>query len=141
VNMGAIATNTGAVGRPIAVQPVLRVLKFMRQDWSTRRERPWLALIAVPLAMNATGLLQLWWLWPILLVVAAVSAPSWWWVLSVQLAIVGTEWAYVGCVALAMWPSAPWQVGIMWGGVALALAVVGMMNRRYQNLPERGMRL
>jgi hypothetical protein len=38
-----------------------------------RRERPWLALVGIPLAMIATALNGEWLAWPPLL------AASWWW--------------------------------------------------------------
>jgi hypothetical protein len=100
-------------------------------------------LVAVPLAMTATALVDDWWLWFPLVIGAASCSPAWrWtWVLSLQLGVVGTEWAYVGAVSLATWPTHRIFVGFVWGGTSLALAVVGLFNRRYQSLPERHLRL
>jgi len=111
----------------------------MRLAWTQRRDRPWLAMSAVPLAMTASGLMQLWWLWPLLLLVATTctSASRWSWVLTFQLAVFGTEWAYLGCVALAGWPASRFVVDALWAGVALTLAGAPAANRKYEQRPER----
>jgi hypothetical protein len=129
----------GAIG----TAHVGRLTSALRLSWTTRTNRTWLALVAVPLAMNASALTEHWWLWIPLVISAAAWTPAWrWtWVLSLQLAVVGTEWAYVGAVSLAMWPAHRAFVGFVWTGSAIALAVVGLFNRRYQSLPERHLRL
>lgn len=93
--------------------------------------------------MNAAALTENWWLWIPLTLGAAACTPNWhWsWVLSLELGLVGTEWTYVGATALATWPTRRPLIGVVWGGAALALAVAGMLNRRYQSLPERSIRL
>ena len=127
----------------IATAHVGRLTSALRLSWTTRTDRPWLALLAVPLAMNASALTEHWWLWIPLVIGASACTPAWrWtWVLSLQLAVVGTEWAYVGAVSLAMWPTQRTFVGFAWTGSVIALAVVGLINRRYQSLPERHLRL
>jgi hypothetical protein len=138
------ATRNGKLVRGInATAHVDGIGSALRLSWTMRTDRPWLALVAVPLAMNASGLTEHWWLWIPLTIGAAACSPAWrWtWVLSVQLGIVGTEWAYVGAVSLAMWPMHRTLVGIVWTASVLTLAVVGVFNRRYQSLPERHIRL
>lgn len=122
---------------------VHRMAAALRLPWKVRTDRPWVALVAVPLAMNATGLTEQWWLWIPLVIGSAACTPTWrWtWVLSLQLGLLGTEWAYVGAVSLAMWPMHRTFVGIIWIACVLALAAVGGFNRRYQSLPERRIRL
>ena len=107
-------------------------------SWMKRRDRPWLALVAVPLAMNASGLMQDWWLWIPLLLGAASCTPAWrWsWVLSFQLGVVGTEWAYVGSTSLGQWPGQQLPIGAAWAFVGLLLAVAAQLNRQFQ-LPNR----
>ena len=104
--------------------------------WTQRRDRPWLAMVAVPLAMNASGLTQLWWLWIPLLLGAAACTPAWrWsWVLTFQLGAIGTEWAYVGATSLAEWPTQRAVVGATWTCVALYLAGAGNLNRQLRDL-------
>lgn len=104
----------------------------LRLGWTTGGDAPWITLVAVPLAMNAAGLLQLLWLWPPLLAVAYLGTRSWrWsWLLAFQLGLFGTEWAYVGAVALRSWPDRAVEIGVIWTGTALALAVAGATNRR-----------
>jgi len=55
------------------------------------------------LAEMATGLLGMWWVWPLLLLLAWACTTSWrWlWVLSFELGLVGVMWAEVGTSALA----------------------------------------
>jgi len=115
----------------------------MVRSWSKRKSRLWLAWVAVPLAMNAAGLTDLWWLWLPLLGLAGLWSPSWrWnWVLTLQLGIVGTEWAYVGVSALVAWRTQRALVGTIWAASALAIAMASIANRRYQRLPERSIRM
>jgi hypothetical protein len=117
---------------------VQRVVGTVRVAWTQRRDRPWLALIAVPLAMNASGLIQLWWLW-IPLVAGAVSCtPAWRWsfVLTLQLAVFGTEWAYVGATSLAQWPAQRLVVGVAWASVALYLGGAASLHRDFRRYRE-----
>jgi len=88
--------------------------------------------------MNASGLLQLWWIWPVLLAGAAACTPAWrWsWILTFQLAVIGTEWAYVGAISFATWPTQRTVVGAMWACVALYLAGAGNLYRQYRNLRD-----
>jgi hypothetical protein len=113
-------------------------VEWFRRVWAQRRERLWLTWVAVPLAMNAAGLEGLWWMWVPLVLVGAASSPSWrWnWVLSIQLGIVGTEWAFLGATSLGTWSSHQAVIGVCWTGAALALALAGIVNRRYLRLPE-----
>ena len=123
-----------ALRRVAAATTTMRIFTIARGVWSARRDRPWLALVAVPLAMNAAGLLGLWWTWvPLLLGAAACSrAWRWSWVLALQLGAIGTEWAYVGATSLAQWPSQRLFVGATWATVAFYFAGAGSLHRQYQ---------
>lgn len=103
--------------------------------WTGHCDHLWTSLVVIPLAMTATGLLQLWWSWPILVAAAWVWSPEWrWtWVLTLQLAFFGTEWAFTGAYALAYWPGRSVLVGAVWASAMLALAVIAALNRRYQD--------
>ena len=127
------------VVRTVSLRPPLDAL---RVEWARRQDRPRLALIAVPLAMNATGLVGLWWTWPVLVAGAAACTPAWrWsWVLTFQLGAIGTQWAYVGAIALAVWPDHRVLVGVVWTGGVLALGLAGDFNRRYHDLRGRRVR-
>ena len=128
--------------RVVFVPPADRLVNAVRLTWVERRDRPWLALVAVPLAMNASGLTQLWWLWIPLLAGAAACTPAWrWsWVLGFQLGVVGTEWAYVGATSLAQWPTQRPLVGAIWAGVVLYLAGGASLHRQYRDLRQRRLR-
>jgi len=108
------------------------IVRGVVNEWVSRRDRPWLALIAVPLAMNASGLETLWWVWVPMLLGAAACTPAWrWsWLLTLQLAVIGTEWAFVGASALGTWPMSHLIVGGVWAGVAFGLALAAEANRR-----------
>ena len=110
----------------------------VRAAWRARRERLWLGLVAVPLAMIATGLVDLWSTWPVLLVCAWAFTRSWrWsWLLSLELGFVGVMWATVGATALAHLPNDRLLVGAIWTAFPLALAGAGAMNRHRHARPE-----
>lgn len=133
--VNSVISATRRVGNTVATQ---RAASSVQLAWTTRRDRPWLAIVAVALAMNASGLVQLWWLWVPLLLGAATCTPEWrWsWVLSFQLGVVGTEWAYVGATSLGQWPGQRLLIGATWALVVLFLAVAAKLNRRLQG-PQR----
>lgn len=141
--MKTVSSATESIRGASATINLRGLTSAARLSWTIRTDRPWLALVAVPLAMNASGLTDHWWLWIPLVIGAAACTPAWrWtWVLSLQLGFVGTEWAFIGAVSLAMWPTHRTFVGIIWTASVLTLAAVGLFNRRYQSLPERHIRL
>src|SRR5258708_4520410 len=73
-----------------ALQILLSLANTGKSAWQTRRERLWIGLVAIPLAMTATGLLSLWMTWPVLLLCASAYTPSWrWlWLLTLELGFV-----------------------------------------------------
>jgi len=109
-----------------------------RSKWQARAERAWLGIVGVPLAEIATGLLDLWWTWVPLTAVAWACLPKWrWsWLLALELGFVGAMWAAIGATALAHFPDHQLLVGVLWALFPLALAVVGIANRRRQSRPE-----
>jgi hypothetical protein len=120
--------------RRVVSMPALRIRSEVLDAWSERRDRPWLALVAVPLAMNATGLVGLWWTWPPMLLGAAACTRAWrWsWVLALQLGAIGTEWAYVGAASLVQWPTQRLAVGAIWATVAFYFAGAGSLHRQFR---------
>ncbi|MHB8573472.1 MAG: hypothetical protein ACYDAY_11070 [Candidatus Dormibacteria bacterium] len=108
-----------------------------------RREAPWLALVAVPLAMVGSGLTAflLDSLWPPLLAWPPPLLAAWWWgprpdgfrwarLLAVQEGAFGIQWGLVGSFALATYPNARLVVGCLWAGSALLVVAVFHWNRR-----------
>ncbi len=98
-----------------------------------RTSRPWLAMVAVPLAMSATLPVGLWWAWPALIVCA------WWWadrayasnwIVAVEAGIVGSQWVVVGAIELGEEPVSRGLVASIWIGFAAALAAASAFNRR-----------
>ncbi len=87
--------------RAPAIERVRVAIRSARATWIVRRERAWLGVVGVPLAMTATGLVKLWWTWPLLLVCSWTCTPSWrWsWMLALEEALVGLQWAFVGAAA------------------------------------------
>lgn len=126
------------VDSPRALGTLRRLAHATHDEWTNRRNNDWLGIIAVPLGMTATGLADQWWSWPLLLIDAACLTRAWrWsWILSLELAWVGTAWAYVGAVQLGVNRSHVLLVGLLWAAVAGALAGAGWLNRRHHALPE-----
>lgn len=133
--VNSVITATRRVVNGVAQQ---RRVTAAQISWMKRRDRPWLALVAVPLAMNASGLIQVWWLWIPLLLGAAACTPVWrWsWVLSFQLGAIGTEWSYVGATSLGQWPSQRLFIGATWTFVAVFMVIAAKLNRQLQE-PRR----
>ncbi len=123
---------------PVIGVGLRHVLESGCRAWAARRDNGWVGVVAVPLAMTATGLIGQWWTWPILLAVAACLTRAWrWsWLLSLQLACVGTAWAVIGINWLTAFPSAMLFVGFGWAAVPLVLALAGVEHRRRRNRPE-----
>jgi hypothetical protein len=118
--------------RAAFVEAVTSAVAAFHSAWSSRAERLWIALVAIPLAEIASGLVGEWWTWPVLAVCAWTCTPSWrWlWLLSVELGFVGVMWAAVGATPLAHLPNDRLVVGAIWAAFPLALAGAGWMNRR-----------
>jgi hypothetical protein len=133
--VNSVITATRRFVHTVATQ---RAASSVQLAWTKRRDRPWLAIVAVALAMNASGLVAAWWLWVPLLLGAATCTPEWrWsWVLSFQLGVVGTEWAFVGATSLGQWPGQRLFIGAIWALLALLMAVAAKLNRRLQG-PQR----
>jgi hypothetical protein len=92
-------------------------------------------MITVPLAMTATSLLVLWWTWPPLLLCAwwwADRHPRWAWVMAVEAAVLGAQWAYLGVYALGSWPTHRLVIGAFWTAYPLLLALACWHGRRRQ---------
>lgn len=110
-----------------------RVLTLGHAVTERRHDRPWLSLVAVPLAMTgATVSLQLWFL-PALILLA------WWYaptdsvivtLLAVLEACFGVQWAIIGATCLAAFPAHVYLVGALWAAYAGVVVVLGGINRR-----------
>jgi len=102
---------------------------------TSRRRRPWLAMVALPLEMSATMCLLLWWTWPVLIFCVwwwADATWRWTWFVGVEAGLFGTEWCYAGAVALGNFADSRGIVAGIWAGCAVALAAVSA-NNRYRN--------
>jgi hypothetical protein len=102
------------------------------RDWAQRQDIAWVGVVAAPLAMTATGMLDQWWSWPVLLIDSAMATRSWrWsWVLALELSLVGTAWAFVGAIALGTWPSLLLPIGVLWIAFPATLAVTVAHERQ-----------
>ncbi len=107
---------------------------------ANRRSRPWLSMVAVPLALNAATLTLFWWAWFLL-----VPCIWWWsdrtwrwtWLVGVQASAFGTLWMWSGAEGLAESPDLRWLVAAYWIGTAGTLAACSAINRRrYGSLPD-----
>jgi hypothetical protein len=132
------ATTANPSRRLSIRQEVAATMSALSDGWRERRERASLGLVGVPMAMIATGLTGLWWTWPLLLACSWGCTPSWgWsWMLALEEAFVGLQWAFVGTSALAQFPGSRLLVGTLWIAFPLALAGAGFLNRRRHARPE-----
>lgn len=128
------AADEGSVAwrRAASAVTIAFVVDAVTCAWSARRERLWLGLVAIPLALTATGLVDAWSTWPALLLCAWACTPTWrWlWVLSLELGFIGVTWAAIGVAALAHFANNRLLVGAIWTAFPLALAGAGVRNRR-----------
>lgn len=116
---------------------------------AARTARPWLALVAVPLAITASmdamaglagsGLLWLTWL--------PLAFAAWWWapwrggefrwafLLALEAGVIGIQWSLIGAFALGGWPDSRLLVGSTWIAAALAIAAAAGLNRLRHRSP------
>jgi hypothetical protein len=134
------ASATNGIHGNLTMLLVKQRFDALKARWVVRIEHPRLAFIAIPLAMNASGLVERWWLWPPLLVGTAASTRQWRWglALTCQFAVLGTEWAYVGAMSLAHWRSERLLVGIVWVGCALCLAGAAQFHPHNRDVLAQG---
>jgi hypothetical protein len=101
---------------------------------SRRQDRPWLALVAVPLALTAAvAAIQLWLIPPLLLLCWWWSPPAFSWISVVAAALeacLGVQWVYLGVDAIGSFPHRLIVVGIVWALYAAVIAGAGVLNRR-----------
>ncbi len=117
---------------------VRNLRKVLSCRWALHEDNPWLAVVGVPLAVPACALLGQWWALPVLMVATVAFSPHQRleWLLALELAVIGTEWAYLGATALAAArPNGTLLVGSAWAAFPLALAAAGAVNRRRHGQP------
>lgn len=135
----------GAAARPrerVKQRPTLPTIT-LSSIAAHRRERAWLALVGIPLALIAAALSGEWLACPPLL------AASWWWtkswrwswVLALEEGAFGAQWAYTGATGLALFRAERTLVAIVWVAIPAALAVAARRNRERMDRPEWGIRL
>ena len=112
-------------------QLAARLTSLGRARLAARRDRPYLALVALPLAMVAATLA-----FPALLVPLAFLCwwwgPSdwpWAWLLGIVEACFGVQWAVTGAYCLAAFPRHTVLVGLLWALYALLVAGAGALGR------------
>jgi hypothetical protein len=122
------------------------VVGYALERWQNRvalrKERPWLAFVAVPLALTAAldtaggldGPIQL------AALCGPLSVAAWWWsprdgflwtwLLPIEAGAVTVCWSMTGASALAFWPADRPVVGLFWAGAAAVLGVVSFLDHR-----------
>lgn len=120
--------------------------RFLRRSWpgvmqllrrmTCRRDRPWFALVFVPIAIIGAAVSM-----RLLLIVPLVALMFWWgssetpwvWILGVLEAAWGIQWAVLGLTLLATYPRHRAAAAVCWIGYALLVAGIGAVNRwKYQ---------
>ena len=105
---------------------------------AARRDRPYLCLVALPLAILAVTLAGsespavLWLLIPLAILTWYWGSTEWpWtWVLGVMEGCYGIQWAVIGTYCLADFPHERIVVGVLWAAYALSVAGIARLNRR-----------
>lgn len=128
---GGVQHREGHLCLPAFGALTRRGARSLHGSWTDRRAMPWIGRIAVPLAGIAAALTGLWWSWPVLGLCALGASPgeSWGWVLAIEEAIVGTEWAWLGASSLASFPASRMLVALCWIAFPSVLCVVGWSSR------------
>jgi hypothetical protein len=114
-----------------------RVISLVRPLVAARRDRPYLSLVALPLAILATTLegsvspALLWLLVPLVTFTWYWGSTewSWTWVLGVMEAAYGVQWGVIGTYCLAAFPHDRIVVGILWAAYAGGVAGVAAASR------------
>jgi len=110
---------------------------ILSRRWPAHHDKPWLAVIAVPLAMPVCALLGQWWAGAVLMVATVALSPHQRcrWLLALELAVIGTEWAYLGATALAERTNNMLHVESAWLAFPLALAAASAIHRHRKGQP------
>ena len=115
---------------------VRRTSSWLRTRVANRSDRPWVALVYLPLAMTCVALTQVYWLLLPLVIL------TWWWcsvdwrwacVLAITEACFGVQWAYLGIYCLTTYPRHRLLVGVLWAGYAAVVAGAAAINRWHYN--------
>lgn len=131
LTVGTIVASVGQIARR-SVPSLPPVAAQARRVLARRKDRPWLALVVVPLAIVvATVTLHL------LVIVPLVALMWWWgssetawvWILGVLESAWGIQWAFFGLLGLSSYPRHRALVAVLWIAYALLVAGVGAVNR------------
>ena len=121
---------------PLARSSVQRTTSLLRSSLESvlaqRKDRLWLSLVAVPLALTAAMLAG-----AFTLVIPLTLLAAWWgsqewllaWLVGIMEACFGIQWGYVGAYALATYPQDRPLVAGLWIAYAALVAAVGAVNR------------
>lgn len=99
---------------------------------TARRDRPWLALVVVPIAIvGAVVTLHLLWVVPLVALMwwCGSSETPWVWILGIVESAWGVQWAALGLMGLITWPQHRALISVLWIAYALLVAGVGAVNR------------
>jgi hypothetical protein len=106
------------------------------EEFKCRQERPWIARVAIPLEAVAVALAGLWFYELVVIVPLlwfSLWEASWIWILGVEEAAFGIQWAYTGVYSLMAWSNKLVVVGALWVCYAGVVALVGVISRwRYK---------
>ena len=128
--MRGVATKSSVVTRSLSWLRIAVPTSWLQS--ARRTDRPWLALVLVPILMAAAVLTLHLWLLPVLI------ALCWWWastddpwafVLGILEAAWGVQWGAIGIYLLAAYPNNLVTVVAIWFCYAFGMAGIGAVNR------------
>jgi hypothetical protein len=128
----SLATFDGRSPLPVLTIGMRRATSLALARVHERKDRPWCALVAVPIwVLVAVLTVQLWALVPLV-------AMMWWWgsretpwvcILGVLESCWGAQWVLIGTYLLGTYPHDRGAVAVFWIGYAVLVAGIGMVNR------------
>lgn len=129
-------TLDGRSPLPVLTTGIRRAASLAQTRVHERKDRPWCALVIVPMCVLVAVLtVQLWALVPLV-------GLMWWygsaesplvWILAIVESAWGCQWVLIGTYLLGTYPDDRGAVTVVWIGYAALVAAIGMVNRyRYE---------
>jgi hypothetical protein len=134
-------TFDGRSPLPVLTTGIRRAASLAQTRVHERKDRPWCALVIVPLCVLLAVLtVQLWALVPLVVLMwwwGSTETP-WVWILGILESCWGAQWVLIGTYLLGTFPNDRGAVAVFWIGYAVLVAGIGMVNR-YRYAREFGL--
>jgi len=128
----SLDTFAGKSTLPASATGIRRVTSLALARLHERKDRPWCALVVVPLCVLIAVLtVQLWALVPLvaLMWLWGSTETPWVWILGILESCWGVQWVLIGTYLLGTYPHDRGAVAVFWIGYAALVAGIGAINR------------